>query len=303
MTTEEQSSILSIALLAAFADGTKDELEHAAIRRTAEGFKLDAVDLATIYQKVLTKETDLASAVSGLTSPESKSLAYELARCVCEANGPAVAAEQAMLDSLAAALHPVIEAPLESVLPAMTPETPLEPVLLKYAILTAALELLPQTAGSLAIVPTQMKLVYDIGKRHGMELDRNALQDFAATLGIGAVSQVLEAGLRRVLSGLLGGLGGETGEKVGNVTGGIAGTALTFATTYALGSVADRYYASGRKLDLAALKDEFTQLVAKAKTMQDQYGTEIAAKARELSQKFQGLDIRKILGGLLPGKV
>jgi uncharacterized protein (DUF697 family) len=304
MTPQEKSSILTLALLAAFADETKDEREHAAIRKAADGFQMDSVDLAGLYQKVLTKEADQTTAVAALTSPEAKSLAYEIARCVCEANGPVVPAEQAMLTSLHAALYPnaaPVEAPEPLVLAVADAE--LEPLLLKYSVLTAALELLPQTAGSLAIIPTQMKLVYEIGKRHGVELDRNSLQDFAATLGIGAVSQVLEAGMRKVLAGVLGGVAGHTGEHIGEATGGLAGTVMTFATTYALGTVADQYYAAGRKLDLPTLKAEFTRLVEKAKSMQGQYSTQIADKARELADKFKGMEISKILGGLLQGKV
>jgi len=313
MTSQEKEAILSVALLAAFADLSKDESEHAAIRRVAEGFQMDAVDLASAYQKVLGKETTLASSSAALTSGEAKSLAYEIARCVCEASGPAIPAEQAFLKVLTAALAilPAEEAaavenaeapaPLVPLVPA-DPGSDLEPILLNYAILTAALELLPQTAGSLAIVPAQMKMVYDIGKRHGIELDRRAVKDFGAALGIGAVAQVLEGGLRKLLSGVLGGLAGKTGENVGGLTGGVACGTLTFATTYALGAVADRYYASGRKMELAMLKEEFAKLVETAKTKGTEYSTGITAKARELSEKFQGMDIGKILGGLLPGK-
>ena len=313
MTSQEKEAILSVALLAAFADQSKDESEHAAIRRVAEGFQMDAVDLAATYQKVLSKETTLATATADLPAAEAKSLAYEIARCVCEANGPAGSAEQQFLGALTRALAAPAEggtaiqiedAPAVPLVP-LVPEasgSDLEPVLLNYAILTAALELLPQTAGSLAIVPAQMKMVYDIGKRHGIELDRNAVKDFGAALGIGAVAQVLEGGLRKLLSGVLGGLAGKTGENAGNLTGGVAGSALTFATTYALGTVADRYYASGRKMELSMLKEEFTKLVETARTKGTQYGGEIAGKAKELSDKFQGMDIGKILGGLLPGK-
>jgi len=175
-------------------------------------------------------------------------------------------------------------------------------VLLRYAILTAALEMLPQTMGSMAIVPTQMKLVYDIGRRHGVALDRNSLRDFGAALGIGAVSQVLEAGMRRVLAGVLGGVGGKTGEQVGEFSGSVAGTALTFATTYALGTIADRYYAEGRKMDVPTLKAEFSKLVEKARSLQSQYTTTISEKARELSEKFKNMDVSAILSGILQGK-
>ncbi len=317
MTPQEKEAILAVALLAAFADQSKQEAEHAAVRRVAEGFQMDAVDLGATCQKVLTKQVTLASAAAALESPEAKSLAYELARSVCEASGPAVPEEQQFLASLAAALlsRGTATVPPAAVVPVATPVFPddmpeipaapaedLDPVLLKYAILTAALELLPQTTGSLAIVPTQMKMVYDIGKRHGISLDRNSLKDFGAALGIGAVSQVLEGGLRKLLSGVMGGLGGKSGETAGGLTGGVAGTALTFATTYALGTVADRYYASGRQMDIPTLKAEFHKLLETAKSKGTQYSGDITAKAAELSEKFKDLDLRKILGGLRPGQ-
>ena len=45
-------------------------------------------------------------------------------------------------------------------------------VILNYAILNGALELLPDTLASMAIIPLQMKMVYRIGKSYGYELDR-----------------------------------------------------------------------------------------------------------------------------------
>jgi uncharacterized protein (DUF697 family) len=255
-----------------------------------------------------------------LDSPEARNLAFEIARSVCAANGPPVPEEQEFLADLAAALlPPEAAAPhspsvhLVDVWPATGdlvgfPHVPpfsaaadLDPVLLRYAILTAALELLPQTAGALAIVPAQMKMVYDIGQRHGMVMDRSTVRDFGAALGIGAVTQVLEGGLRKVLSSVLGGLAGGPGKTADDLTGSVAGTALTFATTYALGSIADRYYASGRRLDLASLKAEFTELVQTAQAKGTRYRTEITDKAAELAEKFEGKDLRKILADLRSG--
>lgn len=300
MTPSEQESILAIALIAAFADGSKDEAEHAAIRGILRDFQLDSARMAGLYQGVIANETSVAGAAAGLASPEARDLAYEIARCLCEANGPVVPAEQAVLDQLKAALGMASLAPAPP--PSAATPDDLEPLLIRYAVLTAALELLPQMAGSLAIVPTQMKMVHDIGQRHGVSLDRTSLQDFAATLGIGAVSQVLEAGLRRLFSGVVGSVAGKTGQVAAEITGGVAGTALTFATTYALGKVADRYYAEGRKMDLSIFKAEFTSLVEKAKSLQTQYGTAIAAKAGELAEKFKGMDVSTVLGNILQGK-
>jgi len=110
MTPQEQESIITLALLASFADGSKDDHEHAAIRKVLDGFQIDALDVAGLYQKVISKQATVASASAGLTSPESKNLAYEVVRCVCEANGPVVPSEQAVLDQLKSSLN-VAEAP------------------------------------------------------------------------------------------------------------------------------------------------------------------------------------------------
>jgi len=45
-------------------------------------------------------------------------------------------------------------------------------MILNCAIVNGALELLPDTLASMAIIPLQMKLVYRIGKSYGYKLDR-----------------------------------------------------------------------------------------------------------------------------------
>ncbi len=314
MNPAEHEHAVTLALMAAFADGSKAEAEHEAIRNVAEGFAMNSGSLATLYQKVLLKQVSLESAAAAISSEEGKELAYQVARCVCEADGPPNAAEVDFLSQLQAALAPTAAAETSAQEQA-EPETALtevpaaaagglDPLHLKYAVLASALELLPQATGSLAIVPVQMKLVYDVAKKHSIALDRQAAKDFAAALGIGAVGQVLEAGLRKLLSGVLGGVGGATGERVGDAAGGVAGTALTFATTVGLGAVADRYFASGRNISLEELKAEFTELVAQAKVSHQQYAGVISEKARELTEKLKGLkgfDFTQILGKILPG--
>ncbi len=327
MNKSEQEAVVAIALLAAFSDGQKDEAEHAAIRRVAEGFEIQLVDMASLYQQIITGKLTLSQAASQLTSDQSKSLAYEVARCICEADGYMHPAEEAFLKDLTAILRPtaspVVSSSADKASSASTtaaataastaaastatsttanefavigpiptdPKDPLDPTLIKYSILTAALELLPQTAGMLAILPVQLKMVYDISKRHGIEMDYLAVKDFGAALGVGAAGQLFESGLRKLLSTM-----------VGTVGGGVAGTAMTFATTYALGMVAEQYYSAGRKIDIATLKAEFTRLIEKAKETQSQYSQEIVDKAKHLTDKLKNTDIGSLLGGLAHGK-
>lgn len=318
MNKSEQEAVVAIALLAAFSDGQKDEAEHAAIRRVAEGFEIQLVDMASLYQQIITGKLTLSQAAGQLTSDQAKSLAYEVARCICEADGYMHPAEEAFLKDLTAILRPAASPVVNSsgatassasttasnelavIGPIPTdPKDPLDPTLIKYSILTAALELLPQTAGMLAILPVQLKMVYDISKRHGIEMDYMAVKDFGAALGVGAAGQLLESGLRKLLSTMVGTVGGGV---AGSMSSGVAGTAMTFATTYALGMVAEQYYAAGRKIDIATLKAEFTRLIEKAKETQTQYSQEIVDKAKHLTDKLKNTDIGSLLGGLAHGK-
>ncbi len=65
-------------------------------------------------------------------------------------------------------------------------------------------ELLPQSWASMAIIPLQIKMVSEIGKTHGYELDQGHIRELLATLGGGLTSQYLEQTGRKLLGGLLG---------------------------------------------------------------------------------------------------
>ena len=124
----------------------------------------------------------------------------------------------------------------------------LDKSILNYALLNGALELLPQSWASMAIIPLQIKMVYGIGKSHGVELDQGHIKEFIAAAGVGMTSQYLEQMGRKLLGGLIGKAAGKTAGKFGGVA---VGMAFSFATTYALGQVAKRYYAGGRTMNTA----------------------------------------------------
>jgi len=151
--------------------------------------------------------------------------------------------------------------------------------ILNAAILNGALELLPETLSTMAIIPLQMKLVYGIGKRYGYELDSGHVKDFLATVGVGLTSQYLEQAGRKLLGGLLGRMGGGMLRGLGNQA---VSSGMSFASTYALGHVAKRYYAGGRTLSTQMLKDTFAGVVQEGKGLQTQYLPAIQEKARTL---------------------
>jgi uncharacterized protein (DUF697 family)/tellurite resistance protein len=309
MNTER--AILSIAMLAAFADGAKDESEREHVKQFAEQLGSSSVELMGVYQDVLFKRITLNDAATALTDEGHRRYAYELAVCVCDSDGVRCEAEnqflrelrklldlesdkiaaeteqQADAIALAGAATPVsvaVEKPVSDITAPqaaqpVVDEAAQNKMILNYAIVNGALELLPQSWASVAIIPLQIKMVYRIGKAYGHELDQGHIREFLATVGVGLTSQYLEQFGRKLVGGLLGGLLGKTGKKMG---GAATGMVMSFATTYALGQVASRYYASGRQMSTDLLKQTFTELIGPAKNLQAQYLPQIQEKARNL---------------------
>lgn len=309
MNQTEITAIVTVSLLAAFADGDKHERERAEIKRIAEGLSGDeGLHLPTLYQDVLLKRVTLDSAVAGLASNESRQLAYEMAVCVCDADGVQSEAERRFLDTLRTALNmgtteaaeftrvaeDMAAAPLGSA--AIAPvavaaaqpgvatasainEAELDGAIMNASIVNGALELLPESLSTMAIIPLQMKLVYRIGQAYGYELDRGHIKDFLATAGVGMTSQFLEQAGRKLLGGFLGKMGGGMARGIGNQA---VSSGMSFASTYALGQVAKRYYAGGRTLSTQMLKDSYANVMQEGKQLQAQYLPAIQEKARTL---------------------
>jgi len=303
MTNLEQQAILALSLMAAYADGGKDAAEREQIKRIADGLAPQAAfDLPGLLQDVLLKRRALATEAAALKSPETRQLAYEMAVCVCDADGVRSEAENTFLQQLASALgldsshtqsfadraDALAEVPLtaEPLPPVATVNAQaLDKSIVNYAVLNGALELLPQSLASMAILPLQMKMVYAIGKAHGYELDREHIKDFAATLGIGLTGQYVEQMGRKLIGGLFGKIGGGL---LGGLGSAATGAAFSFATTYALGKVAQQYYGNGRNIDAAQLKQVFAQMFSQGKQLQSQYTAQI-------EQKAQTIDVGQII--------
>ncbi|WP_419186957.1 YcjF family protein, partial [Azohydromonas sediminis] len=187
-------------------------------------------------------------------------------------------AAAAAAGTAAAASAPARPAPA-AVLLSDAESAALDQSILNHAILCGALELLPQNWATMAIIPLQMKLVYGIGQRYGVTLDQGHIKEFLATAGVGLTSQYLEQFGRKLIGGLLGKVAGGVGRGVGRAATGVA---FSFATTYALGQLAKRYYGGGRQMSRAVLKDTFAGLLGPARQLQQQYLPQIEQRARTL---------------------
>lgn len=312
---ERNGALLTIALFAAFADGDKHEDEREEIRSIADSLAgPDAPDLRALYQDVLLKRVSLVDAVARLDDPGEKHLAYEMAVGVCDADGRMTDDERTFLDELKQLLgmasseaaeieheaEQVVEmteaaAPANLPTPAAAPaataatsvdEAALDKSILNYSILNGALELLPQSWASMAIIPLQIRMVYGIGKEYGVELDRGHIKEFLATLGVGMTSQYIEQFGRKLIGGLF---RSAAGRGVGRMGRTATGMAFSFASTYALGQVAKRYYAGGRQMSTELLKRTFNEVLGSAKQMQGEY-------IPQIEQKAQSLDMGQVMG-------
>ncbi len=298
MNQTEQEAILTVCLMAAFADGGKDDRERAEIKRICES--LPQARASALYQRVLLRQVTLRDAVAPLTTNELRQLAYEMAVCVAEADDALSGPEQQFLTELRTVLglsngtvqafekqaEAVATAP---VTPPVIPATPapnvqveaeVDKMVLNYSILNAALELLPDSLATMAIVPLQMKMVYRVGARYGHELGRGHIKELLAAAGVGLTSQVIEGYARKLVGGFLGKAGGGLLRGLGKQA---ASSGLTFATTYALGHMAKKYYAGGRSLSAFQLRELFDSFKTKAQSLHGQHTGAIEQQARQVN--------------------
>lgn len=318
MLDQDREPIVTICLLAALVDGVRSPEEQAQFERILAHLGGAAV---------ADGNASLAETVGRLSSPETRRLAYEMAVSVVYADGDVNDRERVFLDELRAAIgladdgvdgldeeaRSLAEAPLgppprepdtdrrvvprslfasQGGIPMGSPDAPLDNFIRKQALLTGALELLPQSIASLAIIPLQMRLVYRIGADYGQRLDADEIHDLLGAMGIGAAAQVLDAMSRRIVGRLGRGLlGSVVGGIVGGTAGAAAGAGLSFVTTYAMGHAAKRYYAQGRRLsrdDLAAL---YVKLRREAEAI-------LPSAQEQIHQQSLHIDLPKLLASI-----
>jgi uncharacterized membrane protein YebE (DUF533 family) len=304
MELQDRNAIISVALMAALADGQATEQEKTELQDAMH--RAGLADLDQLTMRITTGQLKLQDVVAQLTGDAARREAYETAVVVCHSDGPANAAETGFLavlrgalgltessvstiDREAAALSQAADTAPDKVASGVPPSPDgIDDMILRQAIITGALEILPDRLANLGIIPLQLRLVYQIGQAHGQQLDANQIRDLAGTLGIGAAAQVMEGAVRKLLGGaassILGGL-------LGGTAGVAAGAAVSFASTYALGHVAKQYYAQGRRLSTSDLRALFARFQDEAKALYPKVQAQVQSQA-------SSLNVQKLLSGL-----
>lgn len=311
MTTMEREAVAAVCVLASMADGAPSEPEQARLRESLE--QLGGVDPA-VFQRVVMRQTSLDEEARKINDPQLKRHAFTLAVGVCDSDGVSSQAEQQFLGRLGAllglseaearqltseaddyarvalapaagAITSVPSAPAGTAAQASSQGDPAkakqaDDSILTYAAIAAALELMPQSLATVAVVPLQVKMVHKVGSVYGYSLDAGHIKEFIATIGAGLGGQFVESYARRFLGDLAGRYLGRTAKTIVTKA---TGPVMTFATTYAVGQVAKSYYASGRTLSMATLRQTFTGKVEEAKRLYTQHEPSIRQRAASLN--------------------
>ncbi len=299
MNEQSAQAVATIAALAALADGESNAQEQARVKETVErlGIASDEIVLAVGSSPAAAA----AQVARRLYTSAAREEAYQVAVDVVHADGYANTKETMFLRSLAhtldvdptrfdatsaSAVGTVDQwinadsggaTSAQSFASGAQSEQSMDAFILDQAMLTAALELLPDRLANLGILPLQLRLVHTIGQRSGQSTDGPHVKELVATLGIGVAAQVMEAVVRKTFGGLAGTL---FGGALGGAAGMAAGGAVTFATTYALGHAALQYYAQDRTMSTADLKALFNTLKSDGAAMYPR----VEARIRELAR-------------------
>ncbi len=115
--------------------------------------------------------------------------------------------------------------------------TEAHPHIVGYATAAAAADAVP-VAGAVAVPVVQSKMLHSLARIYGVDWNRQALGEFAACLGVGAVSRLAAGFGFRQLAKLI--------PVYGQTAGAAAAAATSFATTFAIGKAACHFLAIHR---------------------------------------------------------
>lgn len=287
MTIRDTEAVASLKILAAVAraDGTVHNDERKSLAAALESLELDKP--IAVEELLGTDEgIDVLDELKHLKSPEAREQIYRSAFFMAYADGTCTKEEQAILDLVAAetGVTPEARSALERLFVPAAERTSLLPVraraiedtetraahvkkeILKYSAITAVLGAFPipglAIATDLGVIALQVKMVRDIAQYWGHSLDRDAAKSMLYGMGLGTGARLAVNNLAKLLPGW--------GSAVGATT--------SFASTYALGKVIDKFFAAGAKDDIAGLKTDFKAAEKEGKATYAEHKTEVAAQ-------------------------
>lgn len=262
MSISEAEAVAGLRILVAIAkaDGTIHDDERAALGSALEGLKLPD---GTTVDDLLAEPVDMERVLGVVKSPAAREEIYDSAYGMANADGKCTADEQHLLVLIAKAWDlPERKTNLVARLFTETKDTVLpsniQPIadaakrakeiredVIKYSLLSALLGAFPipgvAIATDLAVLAVQVKMVRDIGQYHGHKVDKESAKSLLYGVGLGTGARMAVNNVVKLVPGW--------GSAFAAVT--------SFAATFALGKVMDKYFVDGAKANVAALKKDF----------------------------------------------
>ncbi len=290
MTIRDTEAVASLKILAAVAraDGTIHNDERKSLAAALESLELEKpipVDELLGSDRAI----DVSAEIAKLESQDAREQIYRSAFFMAWADGSCTKEEQALLELIAAetGVTPEQRASLERLFVPPAERTSLLPTkakpiddasrraahvkkeILKYATISAALGAFPipglAIATDLGVIALQVKMIRDIGQYWGHSLDREAAKSMLYGLGLGTGARLAVNNLAKMLPGW--------GSAVGATT--------SFASTYALGKVLEKFFAAGANVDIAALKNDFKAAEKEGKATYAEHAEDVAKEGAE----------------------
>ena len=294
----EQEALASLRVLVsvAKADGELAPQKRTALENVFAGLELPA---GATPKSLFDEKIELDTQLRLFTTPASCESLYQSAMGMAHVDGVCTPGEQKMLDHLRATLQiseekaslarrifgeardTVLPSNLQPVNDPVRRSTEVKSDIVKYSILSSALGAFPipgiAIATDLAVVGVQVKMVRDIGQRWGHKVDKQAAVSLLGGLGLGTGARIAVSNLAKLVPGW----------------GSVIGATASFTSTWALGRVAEKYFGSGMKTDMATLKSDFRDAQAEGRKAYDVHKELVDSKRRlnEATLQTLGADL------------
>jgi uncharacterized protein (DUF697 family)/tellurite resistance protein len=302
MKAEERELLAGLRILVcvARADGVLHETECDALNRALLRIRgaTSSPDFPKDVNDLLADDFSLEAEKEFLRHDDARRQVYESAWVVANADGVVSPQERAMLERLRPHEHEesLLQQALGETLdtfhpshiaPIYDPESRDDEIredTLKYAVLCAGLGAMPLPGVSvltdLAVVALQVKLVRDIGQYWGHKVDAQAARSLVVS-GLGSV------GLRVALNNLARLLPG---------WGSVFGAATSFASTMAVGRMANAYFASGGAASAEHLRETYEAGLAEGRKAYEAHSANVEAVKATHGERLTALHVDLVEG-------
>lgn len=294
MALSEKEAVASFRLLVcmAKADGVLHDEEREALEAGLQGIPLPT---GVTLKNLLDEEHDVDGLLGQITSAESREHAYQASFTLAYADGECSIDEQKLLDKIKTSFA-IPEEKVgwmkritgeardtflpSNIKPVADPEKRHKEIyedVMKYSVLSAILGANPlpgvSIATDLAVVGIQVKMFRDIGQYYGHRVDKAAIKSLMAGLGLGTGARIAITNLAKFVPGF----------------GSAVGAAASFAATFALGKIAEKWFDSDMKADLSTLKKDYKAAQKDAKLEYEKHKKDIEAQQKAKEQKLKVL--------------